>query len=913
MKKTLSVLFLFFLIGALPSGRCAAQDFRYFLDTLVATNYGPNDLCFNPVRHKIYVALSDTVLGVIDGQYNYSTVSGFNYSYPRYPEYNRNRDVVYAAGSHWVYLVDGQTNAIVDSTANLSEGFNDLLYDSICNRLYAAGTELSILNGTSNALLKIYPNYNHRLFHYRPTDKVLAQSSYSDSLLVLRDTTRLAEVRVPGMDYLSRFAANEARGKIYVSLPGINQVAILDAASHAVTRTVWVAAGPSSMAYCPASDEVYVACQRSDSLTVIRGSDDSVSCVFLGLNGDSVSSVIYNRFINRIYCADENNDLIRIVNPTTKAVEGTIYLPTGQTYRPVVLLEGDSGRVFTANSWNNSIAVVAWEDSTIPYIMWTDPYDSATGIAFDAPVQVFFSEPIDPASLAFTCSPDPGGWTAEWDVSQRLVTLRHRYFATNVQHTFTVTAARDLWGNNLASGYSPNPWRFTVRPLDVAAYPWQRGRYQLISVPLRLYDSLATSNFWDDLGAYGPSGWRLFGYDPGSGSNIETPPLMPGRGYWLSSVNSCTLDASGYRLPKMSHETRLSLTTGWNLIGCPYDTVLSLSGLMVIDTGGLYIPFWDSLANAVLRQRLWVYWDSTYDFRNDGTWDRDTLTPLDSLDRLTPWLGYAAYAVRPCSLRIQTPINKDTEPLIPKICGKPAELDWSLEIRADISGWAGERVRLGISPQALPGYDRLDGERPPPVWDAVELYIPHADWGPGTWHQYSSDFRPGAEYLEWPLVLKMSDQSQEAVLTFRLEGRLPSGYRLYLMERDMMRAMEITGQGQTGFTGGRDLAVVLSNQGPGQLPFAPLSFELGMPRPNPSNQITRVSYQITKAGLVRLTVYNALGQKVRTIAEGPKAPGYYSACWDGRDDGTALSPPGVYFIKLEAEGRQAVKKLVRVR
>lgn len=910
MKRASSALALLAALAAAPSPECPAQDFRYFRDTTINTTFQASDLCYNPLRGKMYCTISDTALGVIDSLYNYSTVSGFNWSYPRHPEFNRGRDLVYVTGTYRVFMIDGQTNAIVDSTETLSEGFNDLLYDSISNRLYVAGMGLSILDGTSDALLKHYPNYDLQLFHYRPSDKIFAQHNYSnDSLLVVRDTARLAEVQVPGMDYQSRFAANEARGKIYVSIPGTNRVVIMDAATHSITNTVGVAARPGAMAYCPATDEIYVACQYSDSLTVIRGSDDSVSTVYLGAAGDSVTAIIYNAFLGRIYCADQNSGTVAIVNPATKTVEAAVSLTAAGPSIPVALEEGSRGKVYAASdSWLGFVSVVAWEDTTYPYIMWTAPYDSAADVSFDDPVTVYFSEAIDPASLSFTCSPDPGGWTAEWDSTQRLLTLWHSYFVPNTQHAFTITEARDPWGNQLVGGLAPNPWHFTVRALEAVWHPWQRGVYRLVSLPLQPYDSTAVGSFGDDLGAYGPSGWRLFGYDPASSSNVETPPLTLGRGYWLSSVNSCTLDASGYRLPNQGSSHVVHLGQGWNLVGDPFGVPVPMGNCEVM--GPASYLWSDSLSNNLLRQRAWVYTDSTQDFRNNGGWDLDTLSPANPGDSLTPWGGYAVWATAPCSLLVMTPIADSPRP--PAAPAAPASIDWRLAVTA-ASGGETDRVALGISPQALPAYDRLDGEKPPPVSETVRLNIPHGDWGPGTWHQYASDFRPDGDHVEWPLALSLADQSAEAAVSFRLEGSLPEGQKLYLVEGRERRAVEIANGMQAGFTGDRELAVVLSNRGPGELPFVPMSFDLGSPRPNPSSRMTRIDYQIVRPGPVRLAVYNALGQRVRTIVHGPKPPGYYTASWDGRDDRMAQAPPGVYFVRLEAEGRQATRRLVRVR
>jgi len=90
----------------------------------------------------------------------------------------------------------------------------------------------------------------------------------------------------------------------------------------------------------------------------------------------------------------------------------------------------------------------------------------------------------------------------------------------------------------------------------------------------------------------------------------------------------------------------------------------------------------------------------------------------------------------------------------------------------------------------------------------------------------------------------------------------------------------------------------------------PTSYNLAQNYPNPFNPETVIRYQLPKAGKVSLRVLNLLGQEIRTLVEGEKAPGYYSTVWDGRDDSGRPVPSGVYVYRLETSGYTAMKKLV---
>ncbi len=76
--------------------------------------------------------------------------------------------------------------------------------------------------------------------------------------------------------------------------------------------------------------------------------------------------------------------------------------------------------------------------------------------------------------------------------------------------------------------------------------------------------------------------------------------------------------------------------------------------------------------------------------------------------------------------------------------------------------------------------------------------------------------------------------------------------------------------------------------------------------PNPFNPTTAIDYQLLTAGRVRLTVYNALGQKIQTLVNTNRPPGRYRATFDG--DGL---PSGIYFYVLSvSNGEQLVRKMM---
>ncbi|KAB2878275.1 S8 family serine peptidase [bacterium] len=83
---------------------------------------------------------------------------------------------------------------------------------------------------------------------------------------------------------------------------------------------------------------------------------------------------------------------------------------------------------------------------------------------------------------------------------------------------------------------------------------------------------------------------------------------------------------------------------------------------------------------------------------------------------------------------------------------------------------------------------------------------------------------------------------------------------------------------------------------------------------NPFGDETFIKYDVAKAGNVRITVYNILGQQVKTlINRHHSVQSGYTVMWDGKDaQGNAVSS-GMYFYRLEGNKFSKTKKMLLVR
>ena len=93
----------------------------------------------------------------------------------------------------------------------------------------------------------------------------------------------------------------------------------------------------------------------------------------------------------------------------------------------------------------------------------------------------------------------------------------------------------------------------------------------------------------------------------------------------------------------------------------------------------------------------------------------------------------------------------------------------------------------------------------------------------------------------------------------------------------------------------------------------PVVFQLTQNFPNPFNAHTSISYQLSTPGPVALDLYNVSGQLVRRLVDAHEMAGVHQVTWDGTDDAGETVSSGVYFYRLQAEGRRQIRRLVLLR
>ena len=88
----------------------------------------------------------------------------------------------------------------------------------------------------------------------------------------------------------------------------------------------------------------------------------------------------------------------------------------------------------------------------------------------------------------------------------------------------------------------------------------------------------------------------------------------------------------------------------------------------------------------------------------------------------------------------------------------------------------------------------------------------------------------------------------------------------------------------------------------------PSSFALAQNYPNPFNPATTIEFSLPSASVVKLEIFNVLGQNVATLADETLSAGNHQFEFDA-----STQPSGIYFYRLTHENGSETKKMVLVK
>ena len=96
----------------------------------------------------------------------------------------------------------------------------------------------------------------------------------------------------------------------------------------------------------------------------------------------------------------------------------------------------------------------------------------------------------------------------------------------------------------------------------------------------------------------------------------------------------------------------------------------------------------------------------------------------------------------------------------------------------------------------------------------------------------------------------------------------------------------------------------------------PQHFALHQNYPNPfseADRTTTLMYELPVKDNIKITIYNLLGKKIRTLIDQTREPGKYRISWDGKDERNQRVASGIYFYQLKTTQSIFTQKMLVLR
>ena len=221
---------------------------------------------------------------------------------------------------------------------------------------------------------------------------------------------------------------------------------------------------------------------------------------------------------------------------------------------------------------------------------------------------------------------------------------------------------------------------------------------------------------------------------------------------------------------------------------------------------------------------------------------------------------------------------------------------------------------IGVHKDAKAEWDRYDHVEPPLVGEYVSVRFPHRDWEKYA-YDYTVDMRPPGLLVSWDFDVITTVPRK--TVTIKLDGTelLPGHMQITLVNRDRKSAILLEND-TFSFESGKGLTerhyqVIVSDSSIEHPELQQLNtepFVVARSFPNPFNSSATIKYTISEPGRVVITVYNALGQKVRTFDKGHKEIGSYDLRFEAKELTT-----GLYLYKVDAGFASTTGKMLYMR
>lgn len=395
--------------------------------------------------------------------------------------------------------------------------------------------------------------------------------------------------------------------------------------------------------------------------------------------------------------------------------------------------------------------------------------------------------------------------------------------------------------------------------------------WRLFSIPLDLSPTLA--DLFESWGAE----YRVFDED---GNRITTAQLQYRKGYWVKHLGGNQAFAVSLGAASVSLDSVLiPLESGWSLIGTPFPVQSVISLTKPAAASDLYRRTnADAYEPASIMEPFEGYW-----INNSGSQTSIVVYP-----------------------RTSNPIAKVA-----------SKTDWTVQFKVRHDDLQEDHNFIGVVEGDIHNLPEI-----PTMGDYVNASFERSE-GEGV-KVYTLDFRPPSDLgYTWDMSATSSFGRAELELEW-IPDQLPSGHVMAILDVSHNQVVDANQAGYRFRAMDRSepvrFKIFVGTEEYTQSELAkaqaelPREFLLQQNYPNPFNPTTSIRYELAQAGEVSLTVYNMLGQRVRTlIGNRFQQTGRYTVSWDGKNDGGIQVASGIYLYRLAVGNYVRTRKMLLIK
>lgn len=424
----------------------------------------------------------------------------------------------------------------------------------------------------------------------------------------------------------------------------------------------------------------------------------------------------------------------------------------------------------------------------------------------------------------------------------------------------------------------------------------EQNTYRMFSAPNNLDErSLMNLLTASGFGSLDTTRYRIFQYRNGQHVELDsahtaTFQIAPGEAFWIISAQNRVLDFGSGRSLSADSSFVLTLEAGWNQIANPFAFPIS----------------WD----AVLAQNPGVALSSPFVFQGG----------YQMAEILVPYEGYFVFNQEATRVSLSIPATEDSSAAALQ---KQHQAGWQIQIAARCQKARDAANFFGIHPEAQSAWDRLDQPEPPVIGRFIAVQFPHADW---TQHagNYTTEFRPDVGTGQiWELQVITNVPNASAELVFKNLEQLPRDLSVQLFDPLLKTKQDLRSNSTFAFETGKSRTEKMLQVFVGSNAFIsqalsgedviPDDFELSQNFPNPFNPATSIRFGLPQTAKVSLSVYDILGQRVRTLLDNVQQPaGFHVVRWDGTDNRQRQVASGIYFYRIHSDNFVRTRKMLLV-